>query len=43
MTQIVFAVIDNHKKRKGTTYDILYKTKSFQAYVKYLTEKGLVN
>ncbi len=43
MTNIVWAVIDNHTKRKGTQYKFLYKTKDFIMFKKYIIEKGLVS
>lgn len=43
MTQIVYAVIDNHTRRRKTSYNFLYKTKNFLAFMKYIEEKGLVN
>lgn len=42
MTDIVFAVIDNHRKKKGTTYNIIYHTKNAHTYVNYLRQKGLI-
>jgi hypothetical protein len=42
MTNTVFAVIDNHNKKKGTTYNIIYKTKNIKDFMDYLKEKGLV-
>lgn len=42
MTQIIFAVIDNHTKRKGTSYDIIFKSKKFNALLEFAKEKGLI-
>ena len=41
MTQIVYAVIDNHTTRKHTHYTFMYKTKNYQDYLNFLEEKGL--
>ena len=41
MTQIVYALIDNHTTRKHTNYNFLFKTKNFKEYLKYIEEKGL--
>lgn len=41
MTETVYAVIDNHTKRRKTNYTFLYKTKDFKAFMKYITKKGL--
>lgn len=42
MTETVYAVIDNHRKKKGTTYNIIFKTKIIQEFEEYIREKGLV-
>ena len=41
MTEIVFAVIDNHRNGRKTHYDIIFKTKDYPSYLKYITKKGL--
>ena len=41
MTDIIFAVIDNHKKSKKIHYDCLYKTQSYEDFKKFIAEKGL--
>jgi len=43
MTDIVYAIIDNHKKKKGTNYNFLYRTKKFEEFMEYVNRKGLVN
>lgn len=42
MTDMVFAVIDNHRIKKGTTYKFIYKTRNPEEYVRFLKEKGLI-
>ncbi len=42
MTQIIFAVIDNHRKKKGTSYNIIFKSKKLDAVNNYAKEKGLI-
>jgi len=41
MTETVYAVIDNHSHRRKTLYNIMYKTKSFNDFKKYIEAKGL--
>lgn len=41
MTETVYAVIDNHSHRRKTSYNIMYKTKDFKAFMEYITKKGL--
>jgi hypothetical protein len=42
MTETVYMVIDNHKKRTATCYTPLFKTKDYEAFKQYVTKKGLV-
>ncbi len=41
MTNIIYAVIDNHKKQKKTCYDIIFKTNDLKEFQKYIKSKGL--
>lgn len=41
MTEIVYAIIDNHRKKKGTTYNIIFKTKILEGFEEYVKIKGL--
>jgi hypothetical protein len=41
MTNIIFAIIDNHKKYRKTKYDILFRTTNYKEYIKYVKCKGL--
>lgn len=43
MTEMVFAVIDNHKKKKGHGYNIIFHSRDPTKFQEYLKEKGLVN
>lgn len=41
MTDIVFAVIDNHQRGRGKNYNIIFKTKKHHEFEKYVEDKGL--
>lgn len=42
MTEMVFAIIDNHNKKKGHGYKFIFKTKSLKKFEEYIEEKGLI-
>jgi len=41
MTETVYAIIDNHTIKKGTSYNIIFKTKKFDEFMNYVNKKGL--
>ena len=40
--QISYDVVDNHNKKKGKSYDVVFETKSFKELQSYVMTKGLV-
>ncbi len=41
MTEIVYAVINNHRLKKGTSYNIIFKSKKFEEFIRFVNKKGL--
>ena len=41
MTEMIYAVIDNHNKKKGKSYNIVFHTKDVRKLVQYTKAKGL--
>lgn len=41
MTEVVFAIIDNHRIKRGTKYNIIFKTKNLKEFEKYIRRKGI--
>ena len=40
--EISYDVVDNHNKKKGKSYDVVFETKSFKELQSYVMTKGLV-
>ena len=38
-----FCAVDNHKTKKGKSYDIIYKAETANQLTKFMIEKGIWN